>query len=69
MFRLAALIWIILGTVLAGIALMVIVTVPQLNADAPKLIPIACVSAFAIAMLLSMVVAKRITGPSRPVRG
>jgi hypothetical protein len=55
--------------VLAGIALMVIVTVPQLNADAPKLIPIACVSAFAIAMLLSMVVAKRITGPSRPVRG
>jgi hypothetical protein len=69
MFRLAALIWIILGTVLAGIALMVIVTVPQLNADARKLIPIACVSAFAIAMLLSMVVAKRITGPSRPVRG
>jgi hypothetical protein len=65
MLRLAALIWLMLGTALAGVALTVILTVPQLAAEAPKLIPIACIAAFAIAMLISMVVAKKIGGPGR----
>ena len=43
--RLAGLIWIMLGTTLAGIALTVIVTVPELAEQATMLIPAAAIAA------------------------
>jgi len=62
MLKVAAVVWIVLGTVLAGVAMTVIVTMPQLADQAMKLIPIFCSAAFAVALPLSWIVAKRIAG-------
>jgi len=61
MFRIAALVWIVLATTLAGIALLVVVTVPSLADDAQRLIPIGCAAAALIAVPLSYIVAWRIS--------
>lgn len=61
MFRIAAVVWIVLATTLAGIALLVIVSVPTLNVDAQSLIPIACGAAVVVAMPLSYLIARRIS--------
>lgn len=60
MFKIAALIWIMLGTTLAGVALTAIVATPQLAANSAKLIPISCGLGFLIAIPISMMIAKRI---------
>lgn len=65
MYRLAAIIWIILGTTLAGVAMLVVVTVPELAAQSMKLIPAACGAAIVIAIPLSFLVAKRIQAQMR----
>lgn len=61
MFRIAALVWIVLATTLAGIGLLVIVTIPSLVGQAAFLIPVICGGAVAAAMPLSYVVARRIS--------
>ncbi len=66
MFRIAAIVWIMLSVTLAGIALLVVVTVPSLNEQAATLIPIACGVAAVIAIPLSYIVARRIAGAMRP---
>jgi hypothetical protein len=63
--KLAGLIWIILGTTLAGIALAVIVAVPELADQAARLIPIACGAAAALAIPLAVVISKRIQAQTR----
>lgn len=60
MFKIAALVWIMLATTFAGIVLLVIVTVPSLAEDAASLIPIACGTAFVVAIPFSYLVAWRI---------
>lgn len=60
MFKIAAVVWIMLATVLAGAALLVIVSVPSLSLNAQSLIPIACGAAIVIAAPLSYLVARRI---------
>lgn len=60
MFRVAAVLWIILATMLAGVALLVIVATPSLAKDALHLLPIACSSAAIVAMPISYLVARRI---------
>jgi hypothetical protein len=64
MFRIAALVWIMLAVTLAGIALLVIVTVPALSDQASFLIPVVCTAALVVAMPLSYLVARRISGAS-----
>jgi len=49
-----------LATTLAGIALLVVVTVPSLAGRATEFIPIACAAAIIVAMPLSYLVARRI---------
>lgn len=61
MLRLAALVWIMLATTLAGVTLLVIVTVPSLAAQARELIPVACSAAIVVAIPLSYLVAWRIS--------
>jgi hypothetical protein len=61
MFRVAAVLWIMLATMLAGLALLVIVATPSLAKDALRLLPIACSSAAIAAMPLSYLVAWRIS--------
>jgi hypothetical protein len=61
MFKIAAVVWIILGTTLAGLALLVIVTVPQLSKNILFLLPVACGGAVVVAIPLSYLVAWRMT--------
>lgn len=60
MFKIAALVWIMLGTVFAGIGITVLLTVPQLGNDPMKMIPIVCIAAAILAIPFSVMVARRI---------
>jgi uncharacterized Tic20 family protein len=60
MFKIAALIWMVLGTTLAGVALIVIVTIPRLFDLGMVLIPIACGAAAILAIPLSYLIARQI---------
>ncbi len=62
MFKIAALVWIMLSVTLAGIALLIIVTVPPLANQAAFLIPVVCSGAIVAAMPLSYLIARRIAG-------
>ena len=61
MFRLALLIWVMLGTTLAGIAVLAIVVSPDLYNQGMKLIPVAAIAGFVVAIPLSFMVSKRLT--------
>jgi hypothetical protein len=65
MWRLAALMWILTGTVLAGVAVMVIVSVPQLNDLGMKLIPVGAIAGFVVALPISWVLARHIDHPTQ----
>lgn len=60
MLKLAALIWMILGITLAGVLVIVIVTVPDLYAHGMRLIPVAAVVGFVLAIPAALVIAKKI---------
>lgn len=60
MLKIASLIWIMLGTTLAGIGIVVVLVVPDLAKDSMRFIPIACAAGALIAMPISMLIAKRI---------
>jgi len=64
MFKVAAVVWIMLATTLAGVALLVVVTVPKFASDAQFLIPVACGAAVIAALPLSYIVAYAISRPS-----
>jgi NAD-dependent oxidoreductase involved in siderophore biosynthesis len=56
----ATLIWIILGTTLAGVGLTIVVATPQLAAESMKYIPWAALAGFLIAMPLSLLLARKL---------
>ncbi len=60
MFRLAVLLWVVVGTVLAGVAMTVIVATPALLDQGAKLIPIFCGAGFVLAMPVAYIIARRI---------
>lgn len=60
MFKIAVLVWIVLGTTCAGIALTLTLTVPALQANAMKLLPIFSLVGFVVAIPASIWVAKKI---------
>jgi hypothetical protein len=62
MLKVSILVWIMLGTVLAGTSLIVVLMVPSLATQAIKNIPYAVAVGFALAMPLSYLVARRISG-------
>ncbi|WP_094975164.1 hypothetical protein [Bradyrhizobium symbiodeficiens] len=62
MFKVSVLVWIVLGTVLAGVSLIVVLMVPSFAADAIRNIPYAVAVGFALAMPLSYLVARQING-------
>lgn len=61
MFKLALLIWVVLGTTLAGISVLVVVSDASLSAQAMKLIPLAAVAGFVVAIPLSFLVGRKIS--------
>ncbi len=60
MLKIAALLWIVVGTALAGVAMTVIVTVPAFYDQGMQLIPIFCGAAFLVAMPVSWIIARRV---------
>ena len=60
MFKISLLVWIILGTALAGSAVISVLAVPSLAAEAMKNIPVAVLIGFAAAMPRSYLVARKI---------
>jgi hypothetical protein len=62
MFRVTLVVWIMLGTTLAGTALLAVLIVPELAAQAMKNIPRAVLAGFAIAIPLSYLVARKLGG-------
>ncbi|MGE5159666.1 MAG: hypothetical protein ACM3OF_16135 [Gemmatimonas sp.] len=68
MFKIALLVWIMLGTALAGTCLMAVLLVPGLADQAMKNIPFAVLAGFVLAVPLSYLVARRI-GRGRPMTG
>ncbi len=60
MLKIAVIVWMIAGTVLAGIAIMVVLAVPTLAVHDMRYIPIAAAVGALIAIPLAYVVAKKI---------
>jgi preprotein translocase subunit SecF len=60
MFKISLLVWIMLGTALAGTAVISVLAVPSLAAEAMKNIPFAVLIGFVSAMPLSYLVARKI---------
>lgn len=65
MFKIAALIWIVLATTLGGAAVVAIVSTPSLAEQAALLIPAVFAAGSLLAMPLSYMIAKRIGGTAR----
>jgi hypothetical protein len=60
MLKIATLVWIVLGTTLAGIAVTAVIVVPSLYDQGMKWIPIAAGVGFLAAIPLAAMIAKRI---------
>ncbi|MEZ5817480.1 MAG: hypothetical protein R3D44_10390 [Hyphomicrobiaceae bacterium] len=65
MLKIALVIWIMLGTTLAGIAMAVIVSVPQLLDQGMRYIPMLCGAGFIVALPLAYWIARRIASEAR----
>ena len=64
MLKLAAVMWIILGAVIAGSFVVVIVAVPSLANEAMRYIPMAAVAGYVVAIPLAFVLAKKLAANS-----
>ena len=62
MLKVAILVWIMLGTVIAGVAFLSVLMIPELASHPMKNIPFAVLCGFLFAMPLSYVIATRIAG-------
>lgn len=60
MMRLAAMLWLIVGTALAGVGVIVVVATPALFDQGMKLIPIVAGTGFLVSMPISYAIAKKI---------
>ncbi len=61
MSRLAVLLWLMGGTVLAGVAVMIVLMIPSLQGEAMRDIPIAGIAGFIVGVPLALIAAKTIT--------
>jgi hypothetical protein len=58
MLKIAVLVWVMLGTTLAGIAVVVILNLPGLAGQEFKFLPIAAIVGFLVAIPFSVAIAK-----------
>jgi len=65
MFKIAVLVWMMVGTVFAGIAVMTILTVPSFANQDMHLIPVGAIAGFVVAIPVAFVVAKRMSQTAR----
>lgn len=65
MLKITGLVWMVLGTVFAGAAVMTVLAVPSLADQGMKYIPIVAVAGFVVAIPFAVVVARRMAGAFR----
>jgi len=65
MLKIVGLVWVMLGTVLAGVAVTTILTVPALSDQALKYIPIGAIGGFVVAIPFAIVVARRMSAGTK----
>ena len=65
MWKVAILVWILIGVVGAGAALTVVLAVPSLSANAMKLLPIVSIAGFIVTIPISIVIAKMILAQTK----
>lgn len=63
MFKIAIILWIVLGSTLAGCGLIVVLATPVLADQAMKLIPWAALAGFVFAMPVSWLLAAKLSAP------
>ena len=68
MYRIAIVIWIILGATLAGVGLTIVLATPSLADQGMKLIPWAVLAGFVVAIPASWLVASKISSPRGSLR-
>ena len=61
MFKIAVLVWVVLGVVIAGVAVIAILNIPGFAGKEFQYIPIAAIVGYVIAIPFSIAVAKAIT--------
>lgn len=61
MFKVALLVWIVLGSTLAGIAVVVITSIPSFYDQGFTLIPWGAAGGFVLAIPFSFIIAKQLT--------
>jgi hypothetical protein len=61
MTRLAALLWVMAGTVLAGGCVLVVLATPAMQADAMRFIPIAAIAGYVLGIPVAIAAAKAIS--------
>jgi hypothetical protein len=66
MLKVATLIWIMLGTTLAGIAVLAVLATPSLAGQSLKLIPIAALAGAIVALPISAIIAKKFIAGTNP---
>ena len=62
MFKVSLIVWMVLGTAVAGTAVIAVLATPGLADQAMKNIPLAVLIGFTLAMPLSYLVARKIAG-------
>ncbi|QRG06399.1 hypothetical protein EZH22_26195 [Xanthobacter dioxanivorans] len=60
MLKVAIIVWLMLGTVFAGVAIMAVLTIPSLSSQGMQLIPIAAGIGALVAIPFAVLVARRI---------
>lgn len=65
MLKVGVLVWLILGTTLAGSAMLVVLVIPGLANEAMKWVPTSAIAGFVIAIPFSLMIAKQITAAMR----
>jgi hypothetical protein len=61
MIKVAAIVWIVMGTVLAGAGVAAVLSVPSLASEAIRYLPLAGVAGYLAAIPLSLLMARRLT--------
>jgi len=68
MLKVSILVWMMLGTALAGVCVIVALMVPSFAADGLRSIPVAAAVGFLLAMPLSYLIARQIGGGTQGAR-
>lgn len=61
MMKVAAILWIVVGTVLAGSGVVAVLSIPSLASEAIRYLPLAGVAGYVAAVPVALLIAKRLT--------